>query len=185
MYGWIIQPTPMDIRRISLLIILVALGIASNYALSNVPNVKIMDFLVFIGGLILGPVAGILIGIITWMVYGILNPYGFMLQMYVATMFSEGIYGLAGGLLGRGSAFRTLDANSVRLSVFFGAVGFLLTLAYDLVTNVVYSWTYDMPFWAAVVMGFPFTISHELSNAALFAFGTLPVARAVGKLIRR
>lgn len=175
----------MKVHKISLIIILVSLSVATNYALVSIPNVKIMDFVVFIGGFCLGPIAGALIGILTWAVYGVLNPYGFIPQIWLATMFSEGIYGLAGGLLGKNLAFGNLDDQRLGLSVFLGAIGFILTLAYDLVTNVAYALTSDLPIIVTVALGFPFTILHELSNAAIFAVGSMPIIKAVGKLVRR
>ena len=175
----------MNVHKISLIIMLVSLGVATNYALIGVPNVKIMDFIVFIGGFCLGPLAGALIGILTWTVYGVINPYGFIPQIWLATMFSEAIYGLVGGLLGKNLASDNLDDQRFRLSVFLGTIGFILTLAYDLVTNIAYALTFSLPIMVTVALGFPFTILHELSNAAIFAVGSLPIIKAVGKLIRR
>ena len=91
----------MNVHRISLIAMLVSLSVATNYALIGVPNVKIMDFIVFMGGFCLGPLVGASIGIFTWAVYGAINPYGFIPQILLATMFSEAIYGLIGGLLGK------------------------------------------------------------------------------------
>jgi hypothetical protein len=66
-------------------------------------------------------------------------------------------------------------------------MGFILTLAYDLITNVVYAMTLQplVPIIVTVALGFPFTILHELSNAVIFAVGSLPIIKAVGELIRR
>jgi len=51
--------------------------------------VKFMGIIVFIGGFCFGPLTGALIGIFSWAVYGTINPHGFVLQAWLATMFSE------------------------------------------------------------------------------------------------
>ena len=171
----------MNVHRISLAAILVSLSVATNYALSGVPNVTMMDFIVFMGGFCLGPLAGALIGIFTWAVYGTLNPYGFIPQILLATMFSEAIYGLIGGLVGKNLASNNFDNQRLRLSIFLGTIGFVLTLVYDLITTVVYALVFEQPIVVAVALGAPFTILHQLSNAMIFAVGSFPIIRAIEK----
>ncbi len=175
----------MNVHRISLIAMLVSLSVATNYALIGVPNVKMMDFIVFIGGFCLGPLAGALIGIFTWAVYGTLNPFGFIPQIWLATMFSEAIYGFIGGLLGKNRVSNNFDNQRFRLSIFLGVTGFILTLFYDLITNVVYASTFSLPIIVTVALGAPFTILHELSNATIFAIGSFPIIKAVGKIMKR
>ena len=174
----------MNVHKISLIVVLVSLSVATNYALVGVPNVKIMDFIVFIGGFCLGPLAGALIGIFTWAVYGTLNPYGFIPQIWLATMFSEAIYGLFGGLLGKKLASNGFDNQRFRLSILLGATGFMLTLIYDLLTNVTFALTFELSIIAVVALGAPFTVLHELSNAGIFAIGSFPVIKAVAKITK-
>ncbi|UCE29002.1 MAG: hypothetical protein JSV85_07030 [Candidatus Bathyarchaeota archaeon] len=175
----------MNVQKISLIAILVSLSVATNYALIGVPHVKIMDFIVFIGGFCLGPLAGASIGIFTWAVYGTMNPYGFIPQIWLATMFSEAIYGLAGGLLGTKLVVGSFDDQRFRLGVFLGTTGFILTLIYDLITTAVFALAIEKPIIAAVAFGAPLTVSHELSNAVIFAVGSFPVIEAIGKIVKR
>ena len=173
----------MNTVRVAIIIFFVALGIATNYVLVGVPNVKFMDFIVFIGGFCFGPVVGALIAILTWAVYGVINPYGFVPQVWLATMFSETIYGLVGGFLGRN--FVSADFHSrqgLKLSIFFGTVGFISTLIYDITTNFVYAYVFNVPIILALILGAPFTVLHELSNAAIFSIGSIPVIVTLKKL---
>ena len=172
----------MPLHKVSIIITLVALCVATNYALVGVPNVKAMDFIVFISGFCFGPVTGILTGILGWAVYGTINPYGFVLQVWLATMFSESIYGLLGGLFGKTLASTNFSGERVKLSLFFGAMGFIPTLIYDLVTDVVYASAFGIPVIAAIVIGAPFTILHEVSNAAIFGAISIPVIVVLEKL---
>ncbi|MGQ9539448.1 MAG: hypothetical protein ACUVTE_07770 [Candidatus Bathycorpusculaceae bacterium] len=99
-----------------------------NYALVSIPNFKAMDFFVFISGFIFGPLVGASVGILIWLIYGVLNPYGFVFQVWLATMFSEAIYGFWGGILGRKTASLSFYSDGGALSFLFGASEFFLTL---------------------------------------------------------
>ncbi|MDH5375773.1 MAG: ECF transporter S component, partial [Candidatus Bathyarchaeota archaeon] len=110
----------MNTLKVSIVATLVALCVATNYALVGVFQVKAMDFIVFVGGFCFGPFAGAFIGILSWTVYGVINPYGFIPQVWLATMFSEAIYGLLGGLLGKNLALTNFNDERFKLSVFFG-----------------------------------------------------------------
>ena len=169
-------------RMVATVATLVAVCIATNYALIGVPNVKVMDFIVFVGGFCFGPLTGVLIGILTWAVYGAINPYGFVPQIWLATMFFESIYGLVGGFLGR-HFVSSFDSQRLRLSVFFGIIGCILTLTYDSVVNVVYALVFGVPIIAAIVLGAPFQVTHVISNAIIFASGSIPLIRVVRKLL--
>ncbi|MFW6117322.1 MAG: ECF transporter S component [Thermoproteota archaeon] len=171
----------MEIHKIALISTLVALCVATNYALVEIPNVKAMDFIVFVGGFCFGPLVGGLIGIFSWAVYGVLNPYGFQLPIWLATMFGESIYGLVGGFLGKKLISTDNGVQKTKISFLFGVVAFLFTTLYDLFANFVYALTYGMPILAAIVLGTPFTILHQLSNTAIFVVGSFPVIVAIKK----
>ncbi|MFB0543441.1 MAG: hypothetical protein ACETVR_01540 [Candidatus Bathyarchaeia archaeon] len=172
----------MNTTKVAIIISFVALSIATNYALVGLPNLKVMDFIVFIGGFCFGPVVGALIAVLTWAVYGVINPYGFVLPVWLATMFSESIYGVVGGLLGKNLASINLEDQRLRSGLLFGSLGFILTLIYDLITNIVYASTFGLPIIVSIILGVPFTALHELSNVAIFSIGSTPLIRAVRKI---
>jgi hypothetical protein len=155
----------------------------SNYALVGVPNVKIMDFLVFLGGFYFGSIAGALTGVLSWAVYGAINPYGFVPQVWLATMFSEALYGVAGGLVGKSLNSINFKNSRLQLTIFFGGLGFLLTFIYDLITNVVYALSFRIPIVVAIVFGIPFTVLHEVSNVAIFALGSMSLLPIMSNLV--
>lgn len=173
----------MHIRKVSTVATLTGLCIATNYVLVGIHQVKVMDFVVFVGGFCLGPPAGALIGILSWLVYGTINPYGFVPQVWLATMFSEAIYGLVGGLLGSKFALTNFNGVRLRVGIFFGAIGFILTFFYDLVTNVVWASVFDVSIIVAIFFGAPFTILHQVSNAAIFGMSSIPVITVLQKLL--
>jgi len=175
------NPFKRQATRASIIAVMTAACIVSNYLLIGVFNVKLMDLIVFSSGFLFGPTVGASVGILTWLVYGTLNPYGFSLPVLVATSLMESLYGIAGGFLGKNGPDRM--GTGLTASLKYGIVGFLLTFVYDLVTNIVSGLSAGIPLAVAMVTGIPFAIAHEGSNAAFFFLGAPPLISAVGRLI--
>jgi len=179
------RESDMQTLKIAVIACLVALSIGTNYALIGVWNVKLMDFIVFVGGFCFGSVVGVLIGVVSWSVYGTLNPQGFVLPILLATMFSETIYGIAGGLVRKGFDSVELKSKTLNAYVFFGTLGIFLTLTYDVVTNIVFGYVSGVNVILAVVIGFfPFGLFHVISNAVFFGLGCVPTINAVFKVTK-
>jgi len=172
----------MKALQIAIIAVFCAISIGTDYAMFGLWNIKLMDFIVFVGGFCFGPLVGVSIGVISWTVYGTLNPQGFVLPVLLATMFSEAIYGIAGGLLRKG--LTSLKGEAWKASLFFASVGALLTLVYDVITNVVFGLTAGWNVVFAVVVGFiPFGLLHEISNLVFFGVGSVPVISAIKKVV--
>lgn len=176
----------MKSRKVAIIVILAALSISTNYAMTSLYNVKLMDFIVFVGGFCFGPFVGVLIGIFSWSIYGSLNPLGFSFPIWVSTMFSEVIYGVGGAFVKKSLMLNEHSEikDGVALYIFFGMVGMLLTFSYDIITNIVFGWVVGWEILFAVIMGFvPFGIIHMASNACFFGFGCVPVINAIMKIV--
>jgi hypothetical protein len=167
--------------RASVIAVMTAACIVSNYLLIGVFNVKLMDLIVFSSGFLFGPAVGASVGVLTWLVYGTINPYGFSLPVLISTSLMESLYGIAGGLLGTNGKGKMGIGLTSNLK--FGIVGFLLTFLYDLVTNIVSGLSAGIPLMVALITGIPFAIAHEGSNAAFFFLGAPPLISAVSRLI--
>ena len=159
-------------KKISFIGIMTALCIVMNYMLIGVPNVKFMDLFVFVSGYTMGMLSGALVGVLTWLVYGTLNPYGFNLPTLAATCTGESIYGIMGGVL---SGRLYLKTDRLRFykgfwegNLILGVIGFLLTFIYDLFTNIVTALVFEIPLIACLVAGIPFALIHEASNFIIF-----------------
>jgi len=175
--GWIIHPA-MRARDACITTLMVAACLATNYTLVGIPNVKLMDFLVFASGLLFGLKVGVAVAVLTWAIYGTLNPYGFCLPILLATTASETIYGLAGGLLGRHGLLDRLDEDGLAWTAYkLGVLGFSLTALYDLLTNLAFAYAFHMPLLPTLALGTYFALVHETSNALIFAFCTPALAR--------
>lgn len=178
--------TVMDSRKIAIIVVLAALSVGTNYLLSPFFNVKFMDFIVFVGGFCFGPLAGGLIGIFSWAIYGSLNPLGFSFPVWISTMVGEAFFGVVGGLTAQFVLPQRLraDGNRLSISVMFGIISLLLTFVYDLFTNAVYAYAYGINIFVAIIVGFvPFGVAHLLSNAVFFSVGCLPTINAISKIM--
>lgn len=175
----------MNSRKMALIAVLASLAIATNYLMVSLYNVKFMDMIVFVGGFCFGPVAGALIGSLTWAVYGTLNPIGFSLPVWIATMSSETIYGVMGGMMRKvlSGQDRSLEGSRFNLCIFFGILGAFLTVAYDMITNIAWGYVSGLNVLIAVLSGIPFGLVHEASNAVFFGVGCVPAINALFKVI--
>ena len=176
----------MNSKKVAILAMLVAISVSTNYAMISFYNVKFMDFIVFVGGFCFGPIIGALTGIISWIVYGTLNPAGFEIRIWLATMLSEAIYGVVGGLM---NSVVVSERNSVlkgkvlSTCVFFGMLGTLLTFGYDVITNAVCGYAWYGSVLVGILVGFvPFGLVHVISNAFFFGLGCVPAIRVINNL---
>lgn len=181
-----------SIRNLCLVIMLTSINLASNYAMIAIPNVKIMDLVVFVSGYMLGLLPGVIVGVLTWLVYGTINPYGFNIIILGATSSCETIYAVAGWLsarLGLGSNITTLNKADWKIvlpvNLKFGIIGFLATSVYDLFTNIASAAIVELPPIMAIISGIPFMIAHTSSNFFFFFFGCVPLLAVTKKLIFR
>jgi hypothetical protein len=174
----------LTVRDISLITVLTALCVGGSYALIALPNIKIMDLVVFTTGFMFGIPVGAITGVLAWIVYGIINPFGFSFPIWLSTMAGEAVFGIVGGILGRIN-YKTPEKafNVFRFSLEMGLWGLILTIVYDLLTNIVFAVVFDVPIVAAIVMGWfvpPFFgILHEGSNFILFFSAVYPLTKII------
>jgi uncharacterized membrane protein len=178
------------VRRLTLVAMASALAIATNYLLLPLQNVKLMDLIVFIAGYLAGPFAGAFTGILTWSVYGTINPNGFSFPVWIATMTGETVYGIAGGILGRHLSLVRAAGPRFKANVLLGLLAFGLTFAYDIYTSIVNAWVFGPPIYSNafivyLLVSLPFFIAHEASNLLFFALLAIPIIRPLKGLPMR
>jgi hypothetical protein len=165
--------------------------LATNYALTGFPNVKLFDLLVFVAGYSLGLRRGAAVAALAWVAYGTLNPWGPTTgPLLVTVMTAEIVYAGAGAVLRR-----FVDPSDLRVvpgwkSLGIGAVAVLCTLVYDTITNVYtgFAWAQmagsaNYGRWLALALFNPgalfFTAAHVSSNLLFFgAFAPLLIRGA-------
>ncbi len=157
--------------KIGLITVFTALALGTNYAMIGIPNVKVMDALVFVAAFLFGLRVGTGVAILTWSVYGTINPYGLANPILLGfLMLGESFYALGGAALRRTEMAKALLTFGDLL--LFALVGFFTTFAYDVLTNFA-SYLFLTPtllraLLIGMVTGAPFAIIHEVSNIFFF-----------------
>lgn len=176
------------IRDICLITMLTAVCVGSNYAFMSLPNINIMDLVVFVTGFVFGPFIGGMTGILSWAVYGVLNPLGFSVPIWISSMIGEAIFGIVGGVIGRIKDRKLTKSFDLKFSLEISFWGLILTIIYDLFTNFVFAVTFGVSFVAAIVTGWfipPwFGLMHEGSNLLFFFVAVHPLIRAIKRIKR-
>ncbi|HVC26630.1 MAG TPA: hypothetical protein VND40_00575 [Nitrososphaerales archaeon] len=158
----------MKTKDLALVAAFTALAIASDFALAEVPNVKLVDPIVFSVAFVFGLEMGLYVGVLSELIWGTLSPYGFGGYIIPFLVGGEAIYALSGWAAARVWADRTSRLSARNL--YFGAALALCAFLWDLETN---AGTAIISFWpsltiqkllATEVLGVPFMVSHEVSD---------------------
>ena len=183
-------------RRVALVAVLSAAAIGSSYVMYPLPNVKLMDVLVFATAFCFGFRSGVAVAGLTWLVYGSVNPYGSAgLPLLLVLIVGESAYAAFGAAAGR---MFPVASFSLRRPpgghVLLAAIGGVSALSYDLFTNAV-SGLMAYPTlapWDAVTLGLltmnfpvPLGLMHQASNIVFFAAMGPPLIAALRRVSGR
>ncbi len=154
-------------RRVSITSVMTALALVGNYVLIAIPNVEFGTTVLFVTAFTFGIHMGFWVTIIMSLIFGLFNPWGpFIPQIWITQVIGWLFVVLAGGTIRR-SGYKEFKDPHYRGMLAF--IGFLVTLFYDLVTNLGVAWVTGNPYWFVLVTGSLFLIVHTFSNAVLFA----------------
>jgi uncharacterized membrane protein len=163
-------------KWVALAAIMSALTVVSGYAVVMVPNVELLSSILFITGYLFGPLMSIWSSLILAAVFGTLNPWGgFFPQIWVSQLLGWLFISLAGAAAGN----QGLDSKKVFSSLELGVIGIIVTVFYDLITNIGYSLAFSVPYSLALAAGAPFMLIHVVSNCILFALIVPPVEQVM------
>jgi hypothetical protein len=142
---------------------MIALGLTGAYV-HVIPNLELVTLAAFASGVLLGVRDGTGVAALTMLLYSLLNPYG-MAHPLVTTsqVLGEALVGATGGV----AAGLARSPALIRAGV-LGLAGALLTLVYDLVTNVATGIVFGQ-MRVTLLGGIPFALWHIATNAMLFA----------------
>lgn len=176
-HGWINHPSLDTLRvtntqKVAIVSVFAALAITTDYAMLPLANIKLMDTIVFVSGLLFGLNVGASVGALTWLVYGTVNPLGSdggaLLLILVV---SETVYAFLGSLARKAFSFEEVKGVPAR-SLFWGCLGLIGAFIYDLITIITPTMLTGASFWVAVaslVPAVPFMLAHEISDFVFFA----------------
>ncbi len=162
----------MSTRKVAYTGLFIALAVARGFALGAVPNVEMLTATVFIAGWVMGSRSGMLVGVISGLIYSGMNPVGsgFLFPpLLIAQVISYGIIGFAGGVLRRGEIFfMASKAGYIALGIF----GSVLTFFYDVLTTLSYPFSAGFSgaqIWATLIAGLGFSGIHVVVNFFIFS----------------
>jgi hypothetical protein len=138
----------------------------------------VLTLVVFCGGVLLGIRDGILTGVVTMLVYSLLNPYGAAPPLItIAQVVGEAAAGAAGGAL---AAAGLLALQPAPRAAALAASAVLLTLFFDVVTNLATGLLLGQV-RVALIGGIPFSLWHIGWNVALFVGVGTPLVGALSR----
>jgi hypothetical protein len=172
-------------QKVGVISVFTALAIATDYAMVPLPNVKLMDTIVFVCGFAFGLWTGVSVGALTWLVYGSVNPLGAAGgSLLLILIVSETVYAFFGCLARRIAGPRGSISSK---SLVWGSLGLIATFLYDLNTILTPSMLTGMNlFHAALSMlpAIPFMLAHEISNFLFFSTVGPVLVAAIFKVSR-
>jgi hypothetical protein len=157
----------LSARKLAWSGVLIALAIVLKLPILSVPNVEFLTFVIFSSGYLLGMIEGMIVGIISMSIYtSIITPYGLPpLPIAFAQILSIVLIGFAGGLIYRLNILDLLESFLPYLIM--GLLGLILTLIYDLLTNLAVAYVMGQ-FIPVMIAAIPFVAIHLLSNFVIF-----------------
>ncbi len=158
--------------KIILSSLLTAMAVVIGYLFAGVPNVEFYTATVFISGCIVGPVYGAAIGATSEFLFSVFNPLGMaMPNLLIAQIISMAVVGWCGGYYFKKNPQISFTIKKMLL---LGAIGFLLTLFFDVMTTLSFTlFMVGANFQKMVVSflyGMSFYLIHLTINTVTFIF---------------
>ncbi|MHA1229174.1 MAG: ECF transporter S component [Candidatus Helarchaeota archaeon] len=194
------------IFNIVLIACLAALSIAISYILAFIPNIELMSFILFISGLIYGYYVGLGVGLISSLIFYGWNPWGVSDPItYITCVLCMSFIGFIGGFfkpkqriksnnnrnkingnhrnnhINNKNQKKKLDYSAWNIYR-FGFAGLLLTLFFDITTNVVMGIVFYFGRIDIALLNpgsLLFMIIHTVSNTIIFSILTIPVYNSI------
>jgi hypothetical protein len=163
-------------QSLAVVTIFTALAVGSDFALAGIPNVKLVDTLVFLSAYLFGFRVGASVGFLSELIWAYASPWGSPGFIAPFLIVGEVVYAVAGYTAAR--VWSSGSISSPSKGVIFGGLLAICAFLWDLETNLASAL---IAYWpsvtttkvlSTVLVGIPFMLSHEVSD---FAFGLLVV----------
>jgi len=152
-----------SVIKITTTSILIAIALVTNYSLIWLPQVKLMDSIIFLITFYFGLSYGLAAAIITRLIYGIINPYGFEFYTLLMVITGELFFVLAAMLFRK--IVRPDDLLSNKANVFLlSFFAIFATFLFDLYTNALVGIVWYKSLLIGIISGVPFALMHQIAN---------------------
>ena len=161
-------------RKVALVSIMTALALVGSYVFIAIPNVELGSVVLFITGLVFGIEIGLATMLISAVIFSMINPWGAAVPIILLSqVIAWAIIVITGYLV-------SLNKTPERYKqLYLGVLGFLVTLIFDLITNLGYSIGFSIPYSIALATGLPYLVVHVISNTIIFSQGIPPIERII------
>jgi len=154
-------------RRVAITANMASLALIGNYALVFLPNMELGTSIIFITAYVFDLGMAISCVMIMSVIFGMVNPWGgFIPQIWLAQVFGWVFVAVIGSLL---SKREEVELDNFYYPLKMGLVGAIVTLFFDLSTNLGYSLAFGIPFAVAIITGFSWSLIHIASNILIFS----------------
>ena len=161
-------------RQLAVFSILAATCVAIQLS-PRIGNVEFTSLITFTVGVFFGGVIGGLFGAMVMFINGFLSPWGVAGFVLPFQMVGMAIIGIAGKLYIRYGT----EESSRRLLAESAVLGALLTLIYDIITNIAVAIQAQSAFLPVFLFGIPMALLHVISNTLFFGFAFTPLSKAL------
>ena len=159
-------------REVAVIAVFSAVIVATNFALTDLLNVKLMDTLVFVAAFVYGFRIGALVGVTSELVWSAANPWGFGGYIIPFLVLGELLYAAAGSIAAAVWKDNLHTFSSGNLAI--GSIMAICAFVWDFETNVgtalIAFWpnlTIEKLFYTEFVTGGLFMVFHQLSDFLL------------------
>ncbi|MGH9921108.1 MAG: hypothetical protein ACRD6W_19845 [Nitrososphaerales archaeon] len=158
----------MRVRQVAVIASFTALAVASDFALTDALNVKLVDPIVFSVAFVFGLETGIYVGVLSELIWGTVSPFGFGGYIVPFLAAGEVMYAVAGWAAAK--AWAPEESPVSARNLYFGALLALCAFLWDLETNagtavLAFGRSLSLDKLAATeAAGIPFMLPHEVSD---------------------
>jgi hypothetical protein len=138
-----------------------------------IPNFELVSPIVFLSGVLFGLRTGTLVGILTYFLFGVLNPLGMSpLPLLIAQVLTGIVIGLSGGFCHK------KGWNKAHIIL---PLGILITLISDILTSSsgFLFFPTKKSFFAYIIIGLPFVIWHVFTQSLIYGFVLPPTIQKI------
>jgi uncharacterized membrane protein len=172
---WLERPT----FKIAILSTFAALAVVFGYMLAFIPNIEIFTLTVFLSGFILGKKEGLIVGLLSSMIFTFFNPLGpSPLPLFLYQIAHYSFTGFLGGVLRQYFNKRDYFKPKEDLYIFpvlviLGLTGAIITFLYDILSTFFGAMLFSQSieyFLTTYLTGIVFTTIHLIGNVLGFVF---------------
>lgn len=162
------QTARLNTKSVSIVAVFTALAVASDFALTDAVNVKLVDPIVFSVAFVFGFEMGAYVGLLSELIWGTVSPYGFGGYIIPFLMGGEVLYAVAGWAAAQ--VWSTETSRFSSRNFYMGGLLAVCAFVWDLETNAA---TALLAYWphltvallsATELAGVPFMLPHEMSD---------------------